>query len=197
MAATLMKCNNLYISTRTRYALRVLFELATHRGDTLSLMQISKNRSLPSKYAAQLMAPLRRAGYIASKPGPRGGFHILMPDSKINVLDVMETMDGPFHILRCLADPAVCRQREDCGTYRMWEQLDEQIRKLMASVTLARILRTYKRSEEIGEISWCFRNFSEALSPTPPKDGGLECVPPSPRPRKGAAPRKRRPPKKK
>jgi Rrf2 family transcriptional regulator, cysteine metabolism repressor len=131
------------ISSRSRYGIRLLYELALNYGKGLVyLKDISANQEISEKYLGQIIIPLRAAGFVSSSRGAHGGYSLSRPPAKINLLDVVNTLEGSNCIVECIKDPTVCNRTEKCPTRGIWEKLDRTICDYLRSVTIEDILKT-------------------------------------------------------
>ena len=134
------------ISTKGRYGLRILMDLALHQSEKPRLIRdIAKSQQISEKYISRLVIALRKAGMIRSVRGVNGGFHIAMKPEDITLLNVIEVMEGPLSIVDCVAAPKRCAQHENCAPREIWCKLNADIRDLMRQTTLADILEAYNR----------------------------------------------------
>ena len=145
------------ISTKGRYGLRILMDLALHQSEKPRLIRdIAKSQQISEKYISRLVIALRKAGMIRSVRGVNGGFHIAMKPEDITLLDVIEVMEGPLSIVNCVSMPKRCRMSDNCAPREVWCKLNEEIRDLMRQTTLADILATYDRQHENdGDTDYC------------------------------------------
>ena len=134
------------ISTKGRYGLRILMDLAIHQSEKPRLIRdIAKSQQISEKYISRLVIALRKAGMIRSVRGVNGGFHIAMKPEDITLLDVIEVMEGPLSIVDCVSAPKKCAHSANCAPREIWGKLNEDIRGLMRQTTLADILASYDR----------------------------------------------------
>ena len=144
------------ISTKGRYGLRILVDLATHDAEKPRLIRdIAESQGISEKYISRLVIDLRKAKMIRSIRGVNGGFHIAMKPEEITLLDVIEVMEGPLSIVDCVAAPKRCAQHENCAPREIWCKLNADIRDLMRRTTLADILATYDRRNADGIADYC------------------------------------------
>ena len=140
------------ISTKGRYGLRILMDLALHQTEKPRLIRdIAKSQQISEKYISRLVIALRKAGMIRSVRGVNGGFHIAMKPEDITLLDVIEVMEGPLSIVDCVSAPKKCAHSANCAPREIWGKLNEDIRDLMRQTTLADILATYEQQD----IDYC------------------------------------------
>ena len=134
------------ISTKGRYGLRILMDLAINQSEKPRLIRdIAKSQQISEKYISRLVIALRKAGMIRSVRGVNGGFHIAMKPEDITLLDVIEVMEGPLSIVDCVSAPKKCAHSANCAPREIWGKLNEDIRGLMRQTTLADILASYDR----------------------------------------------------
>ena len=145
------------ISTKGRYGLRILMDLALHESEKPRLIRdIAKSQQISEKYISRLVIALRKAGMIRSVRGVNGGFHIAMKPEDITLLNVIEVMEGPLSIVDCVSAPKCCTHSKDCAPREVWCNLNENIRTLMSGTTLADILASYERqNKDRGDMDYC------------------------------------------
>ena len=145
------------ISTKGRYGLRILMDLAIHQSEKPRLIRdIAQSQQISEKYISRLVISLRKAGMIRSVRGVNGGFHLDRKPEDITLLEVVEVMEGPLSIVDCVTAPRKCRMHENCAPREIWCKLNEDIRGLMGGITLADILATYeKQNAQNGDMDYC------------------------------------------
>ncbi len=145
------------ISTKGRYGLRILLDLALHDSETPRLIRdIASSQQISEKYISRLIIDLRRAGMVRSIRGAKGGFRIAKKPETITLLDVVEVMEGPLSIVDCVRFPEKCNRTANCATREIWNKLNSEIRESMSRITLADILENYKRQNtESGIFDYC------------------------------------------
>ncbi len=126
------------ISTKGDYGVRALIDLALHEGEgPVQRAEIARRRRIPESYLDQLLAQLRRAGFVRSTRGPGGGHELAMPPGEICLLHVLETLEGSLAPLGCLGD----EESEDdhdplCGQQWVWRDIYDEMRRRLAAVCL-------------------------------------------------------------
>ena len=145
------------ISTKGRYGLRILMDLAIHESEKPRLIRdIAKSQQISEKYISRLVISLRKAGMIRSVRGVNGGFHLAVKPENITLLDVIEVMEGPLSIVDCVSAPKTCAKSGNCAPREIWCKLNENIRDLMRQTTLADILATCeKQNARDGVFDYC------------------------------------------
>lgn len=145
------------ISTKGRYGLRILIDLATHDPAKPRLIRdIAQSQQISEKYISRLVIDLRRAHLIRSVRGVNGGFHLAKRPDEITLLDILETMEGPISVVDCVREPEKCRRQSLCPARDIWQKLNDGIRELTRSITLDDILNAYrKQNAEKGICDYC------------------------------------------
>ncbi|MBR4254177.1 MAG: Rrf2 family transcriptional regulator [Lentisphaeria bacterium] len=145
------------ISTKGRYGLRILIDLATHDpAKPRQLHDIAQSQQISEKYISRLVLDLRKAKLIRSTRGVNGGIHLVKSPEEITLLEILETMEGPISVVGCVHSPAQCRRNELCPTRDIWVKLNNGIRELTRQITLEDILNTYQRHDaENGIFDYC------------------------------------------
>ena len=145
------------ISTKGRYGLRILIDLAMHDpGKPRMLRDIAQSQQISEKYISRLVIDLRRANLIRSVRGVNGGFHLARNPSAITLLEVLETMEGPISVVDCVRSPEKCKRRHLCPARDIWTKLNDGIRRLTRDITLDDILNAYRQHDaENGICDYC------------------------------------------
>ena len=129
------------ISTKGRYALRLMFDLADHPGQKLSLKDIAKHQEISMKYLEQIVPSLTRAGLIRAVRGAQGGYTLLKSADEYTILEIIEAVEGKIAIVACLETPTnTCPRYSQCPTIHMYEELNENIINYFKSKTLQDLL---------------------------------------------------------
>ena len=134
------------ISTKGRYGLRILLDIALYRvGDKPRMIrEIENNQEISEKYISRLIIELRKAGFVRSVRGVNGGYTLTRKPEDISVLDVLETMEGPVAIVDCTnSSGEACRRKPQCPTQRMWAEINQKIRSAFAAYTLKDLVELY------------------------------------------------------
>lgn len=129
-------------STRSRYALRLMAELASCApGELLSLKEISARQQLSMKYLEQIVIPLARAQLVKSERGSQGGYRLTRAPEDYTAGEIIRAIEGSLAPIPCLEDHSSsdCPRLSQCSTLPFWTGLDEAINQYMDSVTLAQL----------------------------------------------------------
>lgn len=128
-------------STKSRYALRLMTELAgCEPGKFLSLKEISERQQLSLKYLEQIVTPLARARLVQSERGSQGGYRLTKAPERYTAGEIIRAIEGSTAPIPCLEDDANdCPMFSQCRTLSFWAGLDEVVNQYMDSVTLAQL----------------------------------------------------------
>lgn len=131
------------VSTKGRYALRVMLELAQFEGEGyLPLTEIAERQDISVKYLESIIAVLSKAGLVDGVRGKGGGYRLNRKPEEYSVGELLKLTEGSLAPVACLdCKPNKCERSEDCKTLPMWEKLDEIICDYLNSVTLADLLK--------------------------------------------------------
>ena len=145
------------ISTKGRYGLRILIDLATHDPAKPRLIRdIAQSQQISEKYISRLVIDLRRANLIRSVRGVNGGFHLAKRPEEITLLEILETMEGPISVVDCVRAPEKCKRQHLCPARDIWTELNDGIRELTKKITLDDILNAYRKQDaENGICDYC------------------------------------------
>lgn len=125
------------LSTRTRYGVRAILELARHNGQgPLQIKAIAKRQDISVKYLEQLMTMLKSAGFVKSIRGSKGGFILAKAPNQIKLSDCFNALEGPLVTVHCLEDNAYCPRTSDCAARSIWADLEEAVMGILQSTTL-------------------------------------------------------------
>lgn len=129
------------ISTKGRYALRVMIDLAVNdKGNYVSLKDISNRQEVSLKYLEQIMAMLNKAGYVKSTRGNNGGYRLAKSPEEYKVGDILRKTEGDLAPIACV-NGEECGKRENCKTFKFWQGLDNVINEYVDSKTLADLIK--------------------------------------------------------
>lgn len=132
------------VSTRGRYALRFLVDLAENQGDTgyITTHEIAQRQEVSQKYAERLMATLSRNNFVSTAHGKNGGYRLILEPKNCRVSDVLKAMNEELAPVECLkCEPNNCTRAKDCRTLPMWQKLGRVINEFFDGVTLADLMK--------------------------------------------------------
>ncbi len=137
------------VSTKGRYALRMMIDLAVYgEGEFISLRDVARRQQVSIKYMEQIVGLLTKAGFLYSVRGPQGGYKLARSPDDYTVGDILRITEGSLAPVSCLlAEPNGCARMEHCATLKMWQGLHEHINAYVDNVTLAELV---DRQMELG-----------------------------------------------
>jgi len=143
------------LSTRGRYGLRALLDLALHQGEGLVLLKdIARRQEVSLPYLEHLIAPLIAAGLVKSTRGARGGVLLFKPPSEIKLSEVVQLLEGSIAPVDCVNNPALCHRSTFCVTRDIWVEIKEAISQVLDSTTLQDLVERQKRKCRPEEIMY-------------------------------------------
>ena len=127
------------ISSKGRYALRVMVDLAEHGGDGyVSMRDVARRQEISDKYAGQIMTLLSRAGLVDGVTGKGGGYRLTREPDQYTVGEILMLTEGSLAPVSCLTPGAAsCSRMANCRTYEMWKGLNDMIADYFGKITLA------------------------------------------------------------
>ena len=132
------------ISTKGRYALRVLIDMAEHNGNGyIKLKDVAQRQEISEKYLESIVKELVRQNIVVGLRGKGGGYKLSKSPDEINVGDVLRLMEGSLAPVACLEDgSSPCPREAECRPLGFWRGLDDVIRRYTDSYTVADLTRT-------------------------------------------------------
>jgi Rrf2 family cysteine metabolism transcriptional repressor len=125
------------ISTRGRYGIRALLDLAMRWGQgPVQLKDISQNQDISLQYLEHLMRPLITAGFVRSMRGARGGVWLARPPDEIKLAEVLDVLIGSIAPVECVDDPELCNRSKHCATRDIWYEMKKAMDEVLDSVSL-------------------------------------------------------------
>ncbi|MBO4291426.1 MAG: Rrf2 family transcriptional regulator [Lachnospiraceae bacterium] len=130
------------ISTRGRYSLRMMIDLAQHFGDGyIALKDISERQDISKKYLEQIIPFLNRSGLLLTNRGHMGGYQLSRDPSEITVLDILVSAEGSLAPVSCMEnDPNLCEKCDSCLTLPLYEGLYRVVTDYLHSITLQDVI---------------------------------------------------------
>lgn len=134
------------ISTKGRYALRLMLDLAEHRGEGfIALKDIAERQDISKKYLEQIVPMLNKAGVLRTTRGYQGGYQLAKNPDECTVGDILRITEGSLAPVACLDGPVnLCEKADSCMTLEVWKGLDRVISEYLDSVTLQSILDSHR-----------------------------------------------------
>lgn len=134
------------ISTKGRYALRLMIDLAeNYEQGNISLKDISKRQDISVKYLEQIVSPLTKAGLIKSTRGSQGGYSLIYSLEEYTPKDILKVVEGPIACVSCLeTEKNICPRYHECPTVTFFEGLNKAVNDYLESYTLKDLVEMNK-----------------------------------------------------
>ena len=128
------------ISTRGRYALRVMIDLASKEsGRYVPLNELAEEQDISEKYLESIIAPLSRAGIVEAARGKGGGYRLADTPDQVSAAKILELAENGLATVSCLGDGG-CDKADACRTLPLWKELDALMKDYLSRVTLQNLL---------------------------------------------------------
>lgn len=151
------------LSTRSRYGLRAVTELAGHYDEgVVSMDDIAAQQNLSRKYLDTLFTSLKVAGLAMSRRGPGGGWQLTRPPSEIRLTEVLLALEGSLGMVQCVEHPHACSRTDRCAAREVYVAIHEAILGVLDQYTL---LDIHERKIELDEICPDLRSDPEPCEP--------------------------------
>lgn len=138
------------ISTKGRYALRMMLEFALAPEECTKLNQVAERQQISVKYLEQIAMNLSRAGFIKSMRGAQGGYRLARAPEDYTVGEILRLAEGSLAPVPCLEDsPNQCGRAGACAVLSVWEDLADAINQVVDNVTLADLVKEQQRKPDI------------------------------------------------
>src|SRR5574340_922557 len=134
------------LSTKGKYGVRALFEIARNYGQgPLSMKEIVERQKISLSYLEQILHRLGKAGIIESVRGPHGGYVLARKPAEVTIGDIVRSLEGPIALSHCL-EPGFseeCYQADDCVARMVWTKVGEKIEEALDSISFEHLLQQY------------------------------------------------------
>jgi Rrf2 family protein len=143
------------ISTKGRYAVRVMLDLALNsNGECIKVKDIAARQELSEKYLEQIIAALSRAGYVKSVRGAQGGYRMTKAPEEYTIGMILRVTEGSLAPVACLDEGAeVCERCDTCETLAVWKQVAEAIDNVVDNITIADLANQHRQRVEALDYS--------------------------------------------
>lgn len=130
------------LTKKAEYGLQFMVALAQNYGQgPLPLRKFAKQRKLPYRFLANIALKLKKARLVKTKEGIEGGYFLFEPPEKIEILPILEVLEGPIEMVECLRQEASCPWSNICGQKAMFEQIKGTLKKIIQAHTLADLIK--------------------------------------------------------
>jgi Rrf2 family iron-sulfur cluster assembly transcriptional regulator len=130
------------LSTRSRYGTRLMLDLAqNYQEGPLHLTSIAQRQGISVKYLEQIIIPLKKARYVKSVRGPKGGHVLARPPEEITVGEIVALLEAGGDLVHCSERPEVCPRADDCVTRLVWREAAQAMFGRLNAITLADLVK--------------------------------------------------------
>ena len=144
------------LSTRTRYGVRMMLDLACRYGNgPIYLKDIAAREDISEKYLSQIIIPLKSRGLVHATRGAHGGYSLAKPPAEITLWEIMEPLEGGCSLVDCVEHASVCERVPTCATRDIWAMVGDRISESLHSVTLGDLARMSRDKAE--------NNFTQSI----------------------------------
>ena len=148
------------ISTKGRYALRLMLDLAIYdTGEPVRIRDIAARQEISEKYLEQIISMLNKAGFVQSIRGAQGGYLLKKEPSEYTAGEILRLTEGDLSLVDCVGEEnGSCRRKPECATARIWERISEAVNQVVDGITLDDMVKWHLqmtsgqgREENIGQ----------------------------------------------
>jgi len=137
------------LSTRSRYGVRAMVDLALYYGQgNVLLKDIAKRQGISNKYLEHLLTSLKVAGLVKSIRGAHGGYLLAKPPAQIRLSQVIKVLEGSIALVECVDDPKTCPRTELCVTRDVWREIKRAMDEILESISLKDLVEREKKKEQ-------------------------------------------------
>ncbi|MDD3218074.1 MAG: Rrf2 family transcriptional regulator [Lachnospiraceae bacterium] len=143
------------LSTKGRYGLRALIDLALYsEEEAVSIQSISNRQNISVSYLEQLVAKLRKAGLVQSVRGANGGYRLAKPSDEISVGDILRALEGNLDAVTCSGNQehSTCEGADLCVTRFVWQRINESITQAVDTMMLSQLVEESRELRDKGQI---------------------------------------------
>ncbi len=129
------------ISTRSRYGVRLLFELALNYNNGFMLLKdISEKQDISEKYLSNIVILLKSASLVNSARGSHGGYALAKVPSKITIKEIVDVLEGQPYLIECAKNNKICERSKLCPSQELWKNLETEIGNFLQGITLQNLV---------------------------------------------------------
>jgi Rrf2 family protein len=137
------------LSTKGRYGVRLMLDLAAHYGEgPVLLREISRREDISEKYLWHLINPLKSVGLIHATRGAHGGYVLAKAPFKITIKDIIEVVEGPLCLVDCVEKPSTCKRSSFCIARDLWGEASKALATTLETTTLAALVERQKEKRQ-------------------------------------------------
>lgn len=138
------------LSTKGRYGVRAMLDLAQHYGEGLILLKdVARRQEVSERYLEHLFLALKAAGLVKSVRGARGGFMLARPPAETKLVDIVNVCEGQLCVVECVIEPDLCTRSPRCAARDLWMELKMAMEGVLSSLTLQDLVERQHRKEQV------------------------------------------------
>ncbi|MBI4638690.1 MAG: Rrf2 family transcriptional regulator [Candidatus Rokubacteria bacterium] len=138
------------------YAVRVMVDLAAQpQGAVVPRARIQARQDVPAAYLAKIVQALARAGLVRTHPGARGGVSLDVEPERLTLRRVIEAVEGPIHLNRCVVRPGACPRDRFCAVHPVWLRIQALLTRELDAVTIASLARPVSPAVREEPVTLC------------------------------------------
>ena len=137
------------LSTKSRYGTRLLLDMALHYNQgPIHLSNVANRHGISVKYLEQIIIPLKKACYVNSLRGPKGGHILARPPEDVTVAEIVVLLEEGVNLVECTERPEICRRAPGCPTRLIWKEASQAMHDKLQAITLADLVKMAHEAEE-------------------------------------------------
>ncbi|TET83536.1 Rrf2 family transcriptional regulator [candidate division TA06 bacterium] len=137
------------LSTKGRYAVRAMGDVAMHYGEApVILREVAERQGISVHYLENIFMRLAAAGLVRSIRGAQGGFTLAKPPSEIRLSQIVKALEGPIAPVQCVESPTTCERASSCATRDIWVEMGAAMSKVLESVSLQDLAEQQRKKEQ-------------------------------------------------
>lgn len=136
------------ITNATEYAIRAILQMAMDPEKVYTATELFANIDAPQKFLSKILQKLAQRKILTSTRGIKGGFKIKMPIDTLTLFDIIEAIDGPMGLNKCLIDGYDCSREKYCPVHLVWEEAQEELKNVLTKKTIKDLINEYKNMVE-------------------------------------------------
>ena len=138
------------ISTKGRYALRLMLDLAMHNDEGyISIKTISQRQGISEKYLEQIISVLNKAGFVKSIRGAQGGYMLKKAPEEYTVGMILRLTEGSLAPVECVEEEeTLCPRKQTCATFTLWKKINDAINNVLDNITLSDLVEISEKQAD-------------------------------------------------
>lgn len=133
------------ITRETDYAIRCVLHLSEASNNVIMVDEIARAKSIPKSFLSKILQKLAKANIVKSYRGVKGGFQIAKSPREINLLDVIDAIEGPVAMNRCAVNRKVCSLSYSCAVHPIWVELRKDVEENLRKIDFAKLIESQKQ----------------------------------------------------